>query len=112
MTDPHTITFTTLDALLYSFLGALVLASFLRLTYNFGKEEAEQIKRSHWKTLLDNEEGAHELTRARYLRFSSAVAEAATKIDAIATDELNREHRTYLGAAAALKKIRDIAEAM
>lgn len=112
MTDPHTITFTTLDALFYTFLGALVLASFLRLAFNFGKEDAEQIKWSHWKTLLKNEEGAHELTRARYLQFSNDVAEAATKIEAIATDELNREHRTYLGAAAALKKIRDIAEAM
>lgn len=112
MTDPHTITFTTLDALFYSSIGAIVLASFLRLAFNYGKEEAEQIKWSHWKTLLKNEEGSHELTRARYLQFSNDVAEAATKIEAIATDELNREHRTYLGASAALKKIRDIAEAM
>ena len=112
MTDPHTITFTTLDALFYSFLGVLVLASFLRLAFNFGKDNAEHIQWSHWKTLLDNEEGAHELTRARYIQFSNDVAEAATKIEAIATDELDREHRTYLGAAAALKKIRDIAEAM
>jgi hypothetical protein len=32
--------------------------------------------------------------------------------EAIATDELDRKNRTYAGAAAALKKIRDIAEAM
>lgn len=112
MTDPHTITFTTLDALFYTSLGALVMASFLRLAYNYGKDNAERTKWSHWKTLLENEKGSHELTRARYLQFSNDVAEAATKIEAIATDELDRKNRTYLGAAAALKKIRDIAEAM
>lgn len=65
-----------------------------------------------WRETAKNYETASQIASERADMIMRGSGLCGSKIIVIATDELNRDRRTYAGAAAALKKIRDIAEAM